>query len=120
MPFGLGPVGRSLPDPQPRRWGATLLVAVIGASPIRASAQADTIPPSKTLTVGERLSYDVKFGPINVGRASMEVMGVAEVRGRQAWHTRFQVTGGTFFFRVNDILDSWIDTETFSSLRFRQ
>jgi hypothetical protein len=120
MPFGSCPAGRSVRGPQLRRCGATLLVAAIGASPIRASAQADTIPPSKTLTVGERLSYDVTFGPIKVGRASMEVMGVEEVRGRQAWHTRFQVTGGTLFFRVNDIVESWIDTETFSSLRFRQ
>lgn len=62
----------------------------------------------------------MKFGPIKVGRASMEVMGVEDVRGRRAWHTRFQVTGGTFFFRVNDVLESWIDVETFSSLRFRQ
>jgi len=50
----------------------------------------------------------------------MEIVGIEEVRGRRAWHTRFQVTGGTLFFRVNDILESWIDIETFSSLRFRQ
>lgn len=50
----------------------------------------------------------------------MEVLGIETVRGRAAWHTRFQVSGGTLFFRVNDILESWIDVETFSSLRFRQ
>jgi hypothetical protein len=83
-------------------------------------AQSDTVPRARPLTVGERLEYEVKFGPIKVGRASMEVMGIEEVRGRRAWHTRFQVTGGTLFFRVNDVLQSWIDVETFSSLRFRQ
>jgi hypothetical protein len=30
------------------------------------------------------------------------------------------VRGGTFFYRVNDLLESWIDPETFSSLRFIQ
>ena len=99
---------------------ALVLVAGVLVTHRRAAAQSDTLPHSKSLIVGERLEYDVKFGPIKVGRASMEVMDVEEVRGRRAWHTRFQVTGGTLFFRVNDVLESWIDVETFSSLRFRQ
>jgi Protein of unknown function (DUF3108) len=96
------------------------VVLGIALSPLTVRAQSDTTFVAKALTVGERLTYDVKFGPLRVGRASMEVVDVEEVRGRRAWHTRFQVTGGTFFFRVNDILESWIDVETFSSLRFRQ
>ncbi len=99
---------------------AVILVAGVLVTPGKAAPQSDTLPHSKSLIVGERLEYDVKFGPIKVGRASMEVMDIEEVRGRRAWHTRFQVTGGTVFFRVNDVLESWIDVETFSSLRFRQ
>jgi len=99
---------------------ALSLVAGVLVVPQSGQAQSDTLPHSKALVVGERLEYDVKFGPIKVGRASMEVMDVEEVRGRRAWHTRFQVTGGTLFFHVNDVLESWIDVETFSSLRFRQ
>ena len=89
------------------------------AAPLTARGQGDSAR-IRPLTVGERLTYDVKFGPLRVGGATMEVLGVEEVRGRRAWHTRFQVTGGTLFFRVNDILESWIDVESFSSLRFRQ
>ena len=48
----------------------------------------------------------------------MEVRGVENVRGRDAWHTAFLLKGGTFFYKVNDIFESWIDTETFYSLRF--
>ncbi|MGH7665172.1 MAG: DUF3108 domain-containing protein [Gemmatimonadaceae bacterium] len=70
--------------------------------------------------VGERLEYDVKFGPIRVGSGSMEVEGIETVRGREAWHTRFRVKGGTFFYKVDDVLESWIDTESFESLRFVQ
>jgi hypothetical protein len=99
-------------------------VMIAGALIVSSTAHAQTdsglARPSKSLTVGERLVYDVKFGPLKVGRATMEVLGVEEVRGHRAWHTRFQVTGGTLFFRVNDVLESWIDVETFSSLRFRQ
>jgi hypothetical protein len=97
-----------------------LLVAGIVVTPREVQAQSEIVPTTHNLIVGERLEYEVKFGPIKVGRASMEVMGVEDVRGRPAWHTRFLVTGGTLFFRVNDVLESWIDVETFSSLRFRQ
>ena len=103
----------------PRCVSTILFVAGAMAAPLPARGQGD-LARTRTLTVGERLTYDVKFGPIRVGSATMEVLGVEEVRGRRAWHTRFQVTGGTLFFRVNDILESWIDVETFSSLRFRQ
>jgi len=73
-----------------------------------------------TLTVGERLDYDVKFGKLRVGRGSMEVRATTDVRGREAWHTVFAIRGGLPFFRVDDRLESWIDTQTFSSLRLAQ
>ena len=70
--------------------------------------------------VGERLEYDVRFGRLHVGSGSMEVADVQEVRGRSTWHTIFQVRGGTFFYRVNDQYESWIDRHTGNSLRFKQ
>jgi hypothetical protein len=70
--------------------------------------------------VGERLEYDVKFGKIKVGSGTMEVAGVENVRGRETWHTVFTVKGGTFFYRVNDRYESWIDRRTGNSLRFSQ
>ena len=73
-----------------------------------------------TLVVGERLEYDVKFGRVRVGRGSMEVVETTDVRGRQAWHTVFAIRGGIPFFRVDDRLESWIDTRSFTSLRFAQ
>ena len=71
-------------------------------------------------SVGERLEYDVKFGVLKVGNGRMEVVGTETVRGREAWHTAFTVKGGTFFYKVNDRLESWIDMETFASLRHVQ
>lgn len=72
------------------------------------------------LIVGERLEYDVKFGKLRVGSGSMEVHETTDVRGREAWHTVFAIRGGIPFFRVDDRLESWIDTRSFSSLRFAQ
>jgi hypothetical protein len=69
-------------------------------------------------TVGERSDYEVRFGKLKVGKGSIEVVRLDQVRGREAWHTRFRVSGGTFFYRVNDVLESWIDSRTLASLRF--
>lgn len=86
------------------------------------SVVVDTPPalPSAPFVVGERLVYEVKFGAIRVGRGSMEVLDTVTLRGRPAWHTRFRVRGGVPFYRVDDVLESWIDREGFSSLRFVQ
>ena len=70
--------------------------------------------------VGERLEYDVKFSNIRVGVGTMEVSGIAHVRGRETYHTVFTVRGGSFVYRVNDRYESWIDTRTGNSLRYLQ
>jgi hypothetical protein len=75
---------------------------------------------SATMAIGERLVYDVKFGAMRVGTGSMEVMGVDDVCGRDAWHTVFAIKGGVPLYRVDDRLESWIDTASFTSLRFVQ
>lgn len=67
---------------------------------------------------GEKLDFEVRFGSIKVGNGSLEVRGVESVRGRDAWHTLFNVQGGTFFYRVNDSYESWIDTHNLNSLLF--
>jgi hypothetical protein len=90
--------------------GQTVAASLPGVGP-RKAVPFDT---------GERLTFDVKFGGIKVGTGRMEVVGTQDVRGREAWHTRFTVKGGIPFYRVNDRLESWIDTRTFSSLRFVQ
>ena len=70
--------------------------------------------------VGERFTYDVKVGPFRAGRGSMEVVAVEDVRGRPAYHIAFRVRGGLLGYRVNNVMESWIDTTTFASLRFKQ
>ncbi|HEY5088064.1 MAG TPA: DUF3108 domain-containing protein [Gemmatimonadaceae bacterium] len=70
--------------------------------------------------VGESAQYDVRFGALRVGSASTLVQDIEDVRGISAWHTVFRLKGGTFFFHVDDVFESWIDRNTFSSLRFYQ
>ena len=70
--------------------------------------------------VGERLEYDVRFGRLKVGSGTMEVVGIKHVRNRETYHTVFTVRGGNFVYKVNDKYESWIDTRTGNSLRYRQ
>ena len=67
---------------------------------------------------GEKSMFEVRFGAIKVGSGSLEMTGIEKVRGRNAWHTQFTVQGGTFFYRVNDRYQSWIDTENLQSMMF--
>jgi len=105
--------------------GLLSLVAVRGvraqeyvAQTAAVSAAAARMPVP--FSQGEHLTFDVSFGALRVGEAHMEVVGIENIRGREAWHTRFRVKGGVPFYRVNDKLESWIDTRTFHSLRFVQ
>lgn len=103
---------------RPRPLATALLALALAALPLRAQGEP---PPSRVaFNVGEGMVYDVKYGMFTVGTARMEVVGIDTVRGRRAWHTKLEIEGGIPGFRVHDILESWIDLETFNSLRHRQ
>ena len=77
--------------------------------------------------VGERLEYDIKFSgkptlgrEVHVGNGSMEILPMDTVRGHDAWHTMFRLSGGIPFYRVNDKYEAWADARTLTSLRFFQ
>jgi hypothetical protein len=99
--------------------GALLGVLMAGLAPLGAQTpeRARLAVPFET---GEQLTYDVKFGAIKVGSARLAVLGVKPIRDRSAWHVRFDISGGTFFYQVNDAYESWMDVTTLNSLRFRQ
>lgn len=69
---------------------------------------------------GERLTYKVKLGIFSVGEGSMSVEGIDTVRGRPAYHLRWDVEGGVPFARIEDHFQSWLDTHTLVSRRFIQ
>ncbi|MEX2180896.1 MAG: DUF3108 domain-containing protein, partial [Gemmatimonadaceae bacterium] len=110
---------RAQPDDVIRPVVATLLGLALGAAdanPVEGQVTRAPVP----FEVGESLTYDVRFGALKIGTGRMRVLGMDTVRGRAAWHVRFSVTGGTFFYRVNDVYQSWMDVRTLNSLRFVQ
>ena len=81
------------------------------------------LPPARRqvpFAPGEKLTYDVRFGPLKVGTGTMEVSAIDTVRGREVYHTTFRIKGGTLVYKVNDRYESWFDTQSLVSLRYRQ
>lgn len=92
-----------------------------------ASAGAQTVEEAsggevmrRPFSVGERLTYAVKVGPLGRGNAVAEIRGVDTLRGRQVFHSVFTMKGSLLFFGVNDEYESWFDPNTLVSLRYRQ
>lgn len=86
-----------------------------GLEPLGAQG-ASTVP----FGLGESLVYDVKYGPLNVGTGKMDVMGIDTIRGRPAYHFKLELRAGIPGFRVVDVLESWVDVASLSSLRYSQ
>ena len=96
--------------------GQTPAHALRGPQPTATAISSDAAPVP--FGPGEKSTFEVRFGGVKVGSGSLELSGVESVRGRDTYHTLFNVQGGTFFYRVNDSYESWIDTRTLNSLLF--
>jgi hypothetical protein len=102
----------------------TLIACVAGSAAL--SAQTVTTQESggdvalQPFSIGERLTYAVRVGPIGRGTAVAEIRKLDTLRGRQVYHSVFSMSGSLLFFRVNDIYESWFDPKTLVSLRYHQ
>jgi uncharacterized protein DUF3108 len=66
---------------------------------------------------GERLDYQVKYGFLGVGSATLQVLGLDSVRGTPTVHAQFSVQGGIRVYRVNDRYESWFDPRSYTTIR---
>ena len=99
---------------------AVLTLAIPVAAQNDTATQVVHLRARVPFNVGERAEYALKYGILSAGTGTTEVIGVDSIRGREVWHTLFRVTGGVPGYRINDRFESWIDTQTLSSLRHRQ
>jgi len=113
-----------------RKTAATLLVlALLGAA--QALVAQDTIvctgkivctgsrpAPAVPFPVGERLSFGARYGIFSVGSAVMEVIGIDTVRGVEAVHIRFRITGGALWYHLDQTIESWVGRYDFRSRRY--
>lgn len=104
---------------------AMTALLTVGAPPIGAQTQLrgaieTPLPSELPFGVGEKLEYQVKFGVLPVGSGSMNIESLDTLRDRRLMHIVFTVSGGTLFFKVHDVMESWFDAESLSSARFTQ
>lgn len=84
-------------------------------------AQPGRVEPAPVpFGIGERLEYEVKFGPIKAGEAVMEVEGLDTVAGHPTYHLQTVIQGSIPFYKLDDRQQSWLDVVQLASRRFRQ
>jgi Protein of unknown function (DUF3108) len=91
------------------------------AEPIRRPGAG--APPGRSTvpwTVGERLEYQVKFDFFNVGRGTLQVVGIDTIRGEPCYHVLFILHGHAIFYTLDDSLQSWFGVNDLVSRRFSQ
>ncbi len=97
-----------------------LALATPGLAQMDSASDSTPRPDWSSIQVGEVLRYDARGLGLRLGRASMEVVGVENIRGDSAMHFRFRLEGGALAFRLRDQMDSWTGLDDFSSRRFVQ
>jgi uncharacterized protein DUF3108 len=92
---------------------AALLLALLQGPPAPPA-------PDYPFAVGETLTYSAKLGLLTLGSGTLQVASIDSVRGYETFRFRFRLTGKTLFYSLDDVLESWVSTETFESHRFVQ
>lgn len=78
---------------------------------------------NNSFQVGEKLTFDIKYGFVTAGVAVMEVPKMKRIAGRDVYHVTFKVNSlPSFdpFFKVRDRYETYIDKEGLFPWRFEQ
>ena len=74
--------------------------------------------PAVLFPIGERLTFQAKYGLFSVGTAVMEVMGIDTVHRAETVHIRFRISGGALWYHLDQTIESWVGRYDFRSRRF--
>ncbi|MDA3860382.1 MAG: DUF3108 domain-containing protein [Melioribacteraceae bacterium] len=97
-----------------------ILIATINA--FAQSSDFRTIE-NNAFTVGEKLTFNVKYGFVTAGEAVMEIPKIKRIAGREVYHVTFKVNSlPSFdaFYKVRDRYETYIDVEALFPWRFEQ
>jgi len=78
---------------------------------------------NKAFKEGEKLTFDVNYGFVTAGIATMHVQKIKRMSGRNTFHVVFEVNNVPSFdwlYRVRDRYETYIDTEGLFPWRFEQ
>ena len=89
----------------------------------QAPLEVHILPANKSLRVGERYTYLVRWMGIPIGYASLHVKEIVKLNGREAYHIIAEAESNEFlskFYRVKDVVHTYIDKEELYSVRFEK
>ena len=78
---------------------------------------------NKAFKAGEKLTFDVKYGFVTAGVATMAVPKIKKISGRDAYNIAFEVNSVPSFdwvFKVRDRYETYMDVEGLFPWRFEQ
>ena len=87
-----------------------------------ASATPELLP-IRPFAVGEQLNYRIRLGPVTVGTATLELVGLQACGERTAYVIRYTARSNRLIsavYPVRDRITSWADTLDFRSHRYDQ
>ena len=87
----------------------------------QAAAPSDTA--ATVFGIGERMVFNVGYGPINAGEGIVEVLGLIEYKGHTCYHVQSKANSNRFFsslYKVRDKVTSYIDIGNLCSRYFHK
>lgn len=78
---------------------------------------------NNAFTVGERLTFDVKYGFVTAGVAEMAIPRIKKMSGRKTYNITFKVNSVPafdMFYKVRDRYETYLDVEGIFPWRFEQ
>ena len=92
-------------------------------SQVADGSSIDRVVENVAFGVGERMAFDINYGFINAGSASLEVANLIEYRGRPCYQVVSRAQSNNFFssfYRVEDRVESIVDAVGLYSWRFEK
>ncbi|HEY7751003.1 MAG TPA: DUF3108 domain-containing protein [Ignavibacteriaceae bacterium] len=78
---------------------------------------------NKAFGVGEKLTFDLDYGFVTAGVATMHIPKIRKISGRDVYHITFEVNSVPsfdWFYKVRDRYESYLDVEGLFPWRFEQ
>ena len=78
---------------------------------------------NKAFSAGEKLTFDVKYGFVTAGVATMSIPQMKKISGRDVFHITFEVSSVPSFdwiFKVRDRYETYVDASGLFPWRFEQ
>ncbi len=99
------------------RWLLLLLTLAVSAVWTGATrGQGLAVPPSRVLEENEELTYNVRYGPFNLGQVRVKVLSSWESSGSRVYHCRALIDSykGVPFVSLHAVYESVVDSAVFS------